>query len=249
MLTDFRHISRSGYIHVPTVECNLATRCLRYLTFECFRNDCTTEELQEAIREGTLAFQDYAAAKWFDHVRAVINITPNVFTTNTDCRDALEEMGVSLEDFANLFEEDVLKDSVLDEAEHDCQSFRSFDFHISLLYVCNHIHYHLKKGSESRNDISLQSLKEAFFRNRQLLEELSPRNATSTSESTETLTMFYGKQVFKCPKTTCFYFHEGFSDAKSRDQHINRHDRPYLCAFPDCSIAVFGFASQRSREA
>src|SRR6202035_209061 len=98
-------------------------------------------------------------------------------------------------------------------------------------------------GSEARNDVSIKSLNDVLFRNRKLLESLSSLNLPSYSGENENLTTYYGDKRFKCPKITCFYFHEGFKDAKSRDTHINRHDRPFNCTSPDCSVAEFGFAS------
>jgi Zinc finger, C2H2 type len=103
--------------------------------------------------------------------------------------------------------------------------------------VWNHIYHHDEKGPEARNNISIKALSDALFRNRKLLEGLPFE-----------LTTFYGDKRFKCPRVKCFYFYEGFRDAKSRDKHINHHDRPFNCIFPGCSIAEIGFASNKDLE-
>jgi hypothetical protein len=84
-------------------------------------------------------------------------------------------------------------------------------------------------------------------RNRKLLEDLTASKKLYSQEESA-LDQFYGKKRYKCPKVICFDFHEGFTDAKSRDLHINRHDRPFRCTFDDCSIAEFGFGTSKELE-
>jgi uncharacterized Zn-finger protein len=85
-------------------------------------------------------------------------------------------------------------------------------------------------------------------RNRKLLEDLAASKALLTAEEKSALEQFHGKKSYKCPKILCFDFHEGFTDAKSRDMHINRHDRPFRCTFEDCSVAEFGFGTNKELE-
>jgi hypothetical protein len=153
-----------------------------------------------------------------------------------------------MDEFTSRYDDDILQSSIIDMAEQDCEPFRKYRFYENLLHVWNHIYRHHEKGSEVRNDISIKALSDALFRNRKLLEDLPSLNLPSYSAENKNLSTFYGDKRFKCPKITCFYFHEGFKDAKSRDQHINRHDRPFNCIFPDCSIAEFGFASNKDLE-
>jgi uncharacterized Zn-finger protein len=84
-------------------------------------------------------------------------------------------------------------------------------------------------------------------RNRKLLEDTTA-SKTLDSREQSALLRFYGKKRYKCPKVICFDFHEGFTDAKSRDLHIKRHERPFRCTFDDCSIAEFGFGTSKELE-
>jgi hypothetical protein len=61
-------------------------------------------------------------------------------------------------------------------------------------------------------------------RNRKLLEDLAASKALRPEEKSA-VERFYGKKAYKCPKVLCPDFHEGFTDAKSRDMHINRHSK------------------------
>lgn len=238
----------SGYVNVSTVECNLAAICLRYLTFECFDDDISPDKLRHATFEGMLSFQDYAVAKWLEHVRAIVKMTPDEFSTIANSQAVLLELEVAMDEFAGRYEDDVLQSPIIDMAAQDCKHFRNYRFYQSLLHIWSHIHRHHDKGSAVRSDISIKALSDALFRNRKLLEDLPSLNLPSYSVEKENLTNFYGERRFKCPRITCFFFHEGFKDARSRDQHINRHDRPFNCIFPDCSIAEFGFASNNDLE-
>jgi hypothetical protein len=46
----------------------------------------------------------------------------------------------------------------------------------------------------------------------------------------------------------CFFFHEGFYNAATRDKHVKKHDRPFQCEVAGCSIAEFGFPSNTELE-
>ena len=56
----------------------------------------------------------------------------------------------------------------------------------------------------------------------------------------EPMNSYYGINWFRCSKFSCDYFHEGFPDRKRREQHMNRHDRPFRFTFAGCSGSIFG---------
>jgi DNA-directed RNA polymerase subunit RPC12/RpoP len=241
-----RHITESGYVNTATVECDLAALCLQYLTFECFDDEVGHEAQQHFALTGILSFQDYAVAKWLDHVRKVIETIPEHFSWEKDFQDTLGEVQVALDDFASRYENDILHSELIDEAVKACDLFRNYPFHSNLVYVCNHIYRH-QRVSEAKNDVSITSLGSVLLRNRIVVEELYSKSAPNSGVK-DKLMDFYGERLYKCPKTTCFYFHEGYKDLKTRNQHINRHDRPFHCTFPDCSIVEFGFSSNKDME-
>ncbi|RFU25373.1 hypothetical protein B7463_g10968, partial [Scytalidium lignicola] len=235
------YIMESKHIRLSAVECNLAALCLQYLTFEHFDDEVGSDDLQLFTMKGFLSFQDYAAAKWLQHIGAIIKRSTTQFSTDDESNTALQNLELGLEDFYSRYKQDITLPSIPREVEEDCEPFKSYPFHRNLVYVWNHIYQYNIKGPEARKEISLQSLSKSLSRNRDVLESLP-------STSTKDITIFYGDKHFKCPRPTCFYFHEGFKDASSRGQHINRHDRPFTCAFPDCSIAEFGFSSNKDLE-
>ena len=111
----------------------------------------------------------------------------------------------------------------------------------------SHSQRHLNSTIDVRNEVSIKSLDASLARNRQVLEDLSSSKQISQAQS-NILTELYGPQRFKCPKVTCFWFHEGFSDAKTRKKHNDMHDRPFRCNEADCSYNDFGFRSSKDLE-
>lgn len=209
------------------------------MTFECFDDGISQDDIHLFIVNGFLSFQDYAAAKWHQHIQVIIS-TPNAnFLTDSESQDAFQELGLGLEEFSSRYEQELIHMPILEETHTDCEKFTPYRFHKNLVYVWNHVRQHNGKEQEARNAISIKPLSDAVARNRKMLEKLT---------SSEHVQNFYGSKLFKCPRTTCFYFHEGFREGQLREKHISRHDRPFLCVIPDCSIAEFGFSSNKDLE-
>lgn len=52
---------------------------LKYLTLECFQSDLNDDDIEQFIRGGLYAFQDYAIAEWGPHLSKFIEITAKLF--------------------------------------------------------------------------------------------------------------------------------------------------------------------------
>ncbi|CAG8955427.1 hypothetical protein HYFRA_00010292 [Hymenoscyphus fraxineus] len=242
------YITKSKYVHASIVECDLTGMCLQYLTFDCFDLETDDESVKRDAVSGLMSFQDYAIAKWMDHVQAIVQTPAEDFCQGDGFREALDTVSTGIEQFSNRYEEDVLpKGDLLEEAIQKCRQFEKYDMHEDLLNLYNYIYIHSKKDSVERNKVSIISLSESLARNRRIIEGFLPPKMQPAG-ATDQLTEFYGENRFKCPKVACYYFHEGFKDAKTRDGHLKRHDRPFICTFPDCSITEFGFASNKELE-
>ena len=59
-----------------------------------------------------------------------------------------------------------------------------------------------------------------------------------------TMEEIYGLPRFKCPRFECKYFSTGFISRKLRDQHLDRHNRPFSCLEPGCLYQSLGFATE-----
>jgi hypothetical protein len=231
-------------VRTSIVECDLTALCLQYLTFECFDQDVSHEKLADYASRGYFIFQDYAIANWSHHFCAMVKAGQHLFAVHADAEDAIQQLEDALSDFVNNYEEDIFQETAVNPSEKACEAFKQCRFYTSLQLVWSHVYQHQERGLEARNDVSLKALSKALIRNRKLLEELKP-SVNCIFGGQNDLDTFYGDKRYKCPKLTCFHFHEGFKDAKSRLLHINRHDRPFRCTFPDCSVAEFGFGSSK----
>ncbi|KAF7883349.1 uncharacterized protein EAF02_005269 [Botrytis sinoallii] len=59
------------------------------------------------------------------------------------------------------------------------------------------------------------------------------------------LNTYYGSKWIKCPRHACFYFHEGFPDEYSRDKHLQRHEKPFLCTDLSCLRKHWGYSTEK----
>lgn len=235
------YITKTDYVRQEIVECSLTALCLQYLVFECFEKDLEPDKLRGFAFNGYFAFQDYAIAKWFHHFRAMTEYGKILCPGDSETKVALAEINGAIDDFTYYYEE-ILQENVVEGSKKACEAFEECSFYDTLLLIWSHIYRHQDRDFEARNDVSIKALSEALTRNRKLIEDLTYK------KKKRDLSTFYGEKQFKCPKITCFYFHEGLKDAESRDAHINRHDRPFNCTSPDCSVAEFGFASGKDLE-
>lgn len=209
-----------------------------YLTFDCFDQDASQERLLAFANQGCFAFQDYAVANWSHHFLAMVEQGQDLLAPGSDkdepVQEAIEQLENAINDFASFYEEDLHQEAMAGSSEGGCQAFKQYSFYPSLQAIRMHICRHQEKGFDARNDVSLKILGAALARNRRLLEDL-----TSAADR------FYDNRRWKCPKLTCFHFHEGFEDAESRGLHEDRHDRPFRCNIPDCTGTDWGFGSSK----
>lgn len=242
-----RYIAESDYVDLPKATCDIAKLCMQYLCFACFDASISDGELREFLENGYFAFADYAASKWLQHFRHVCNMADLLLDEGK--RDAralvLQELCEALDYFAKEYEDDFEHSqaqyqgkevtaclspaflAMLDDFGGAAENFTS---------VWTHLEHHSVKELTSRSSITPEKLSTGIDRMRQHLEAMKPEDRKSLVE-------FYGTKMYKCSKTTCFYFHEGFVDKRSRNRHESGHSRPFLCVEPDCEMSDFGFTS------
>ncbi|KAK5057581.1 hypothetical protein LTR84_011581 [Exophiala bonariae] len=253
------HILKSSRIDITDIEFQLATLCLQYLCFQCFNvvgnNTVPQWELHSSILDGSFGFMDYAIPKWMGHFDRVYSKAsylsdPSQFEQHELVMQALCE---AAHDFCITYSGDLdlhrAETNKLQEGENLSKQFQQVldqfeDSEPSFRSLWSHMVEHRQQSFVKRNEVSLNQLKVAMDTIRSNIEEMS-NNRSLARETREKLEKFYGSRPFKCPKTTCFYFHEGFLDKKTRDHHVQRHDRPHHCAVPDCTVAEAGFATKK----
>ena len=66
----------------------------------------------------------------------------------------------------------------------------------------------------------------------------------ANDDDTGTFIAIYGHPQFYCSRIGCNHFSAGFETKTSRDQHINRHNRPFLCLELGCPYHSMGFETE-----
>jgi hypothetical protein len=217
---------------------------LRYLTLDAFDPSLEKEGVIQYITEGWLSLQDYAVSKWFQHLSALAKIFNEEGFEVRDSIEALESLYNSMFLFAERYEDDLSHEIIHDGVEADYTKLADQPVHEDLVKVMSHVTRYMERGPKFRNEICIESLRKAFERNRELIEKLSDE-ATKHSSNRAALLKYYGPKRFKCSFITCIDFYEGFTTAKTRDKHVDKHNRPWICDVPNCTSINFGFTSNK----
>ncbi len=174
----------------------------------------------------------YAISKWPHHFLAFLETESGLQGDSQPRRD----LGVALNTFADHYDEEVIDPEPDSSSAQKCAAFEGHRIYYVLQSMWSHIHRHESRGFIARNEISLKQLKETIFRNRETV------ITHHTEPSHKIFAEFYGSKLFKCPKLTCYYFHEGFNRRSDLRLHCDRHDHPFRCTVSDCPEAELSFS-------
>ncbi|KAI9376649.1 hypothetical protein BJX61DRAFT_530663 [Aspergillus egyptiacus] len=240
-------ISQKSDINPAAAQCDLTLRCLRYLTLDIFKRETSDAELRNYALEGHLAFQDYAVSAWFMHFKSLVEekeaslhegVMPNAGESNPFLQ--ADKISQELDNFVRFYEQDLPEVTEFGRANSDCGFFEQYPFYGDLVRIWDHICSTQRDSLETKNAVSLPSLRTAFERNRKLLESLSQDPSVDFHS-------LYDEYPFRCSKLTCFFFHEGFKSDTARKEHVDYHDRPIRCPVESCDRYTFGFRSNNER--
>lgn len=230
------YLVEGKYVHIPTENYKLAILCLRYLTFECFDCELADEKVQKFLMEGYYSFQDYAVLHWIDHLESYVTSLDQTDLPNH------EDFGSAIEDFFTAYGAgDTKRGDVRKELEESCAILSDAKYFESLLLLIIHARQ-ARKLDEGMS--ALGDLGRAIVKIRSIFEDLSIAPSLEP-ETKKRLEVYYGTLWNKCPRHLCFYFHEGFSTTVRRDQHVDRHERPFCCTETGCPRILYGFSAEK----
>lgn len=222
----------------------MAALCLNYLTFECFEETESRERSICFLKGGSYAFQDYAIAHWRDHALAAMQTT----------RDELgvlmgqhSDLSAPVRVFAYTFSAD-LQISPNHHVPLPESSWAQFSECVDeAIVIWKHVKALTGLSDDQGDKVSLPSLREVLMRIRKVHEDLGEELGPNSTDRMS-LTELYGENWFKCNRLSCHYFHEGFRKAPMRQDHYDRHDRPFKCDEEDCIAAGIGLSSLKELE-
>lgn len=241
----FRYLIRSEFVQAPCAENDLTSLCLNYLAFDCFEDDISEEQRRDFVLQGYLAFADYAAVHWSDHLRTTIKAGPAVLDSqikpDTDLQSALV-------DFVEHYQLGTCQDAKTQVRDIHCLQFEHLPYFDELCLVFRLTQRQQAKGRQGLDEIIPQLLERTILSSRATLEKLAVA-VSFDADVKETLKRYYGLNWYKCTKAACYYFHEGFQNETLRDYHVLRHEQPFRCEHTDCESGYkLGFTSLKQLE-
>ncbi|RBA12653.1 hypothetical protein FPRO05_04103 [Fusarium proliferatum] len=224
------------YIDIVAKELELACVCIDYLNLPAF----ACQPTKERVLNGDYGFMDYAVLNWIRHLEVgTLNVSGH--------EDKVGELSESFETFLrNHWRGPATSVPISEGTKKRLECFKALDFYDQLEQSVaswkNQLR--LSKGVKSR-EVALD-LGDLTLSVRKVLEDI----VTSSSDPSihKTINDKYGNMIFKCPRLTCQFFVNGFLTEKERDEHLDKHIRPYRCRDEGCRGSIFGFASMRERD-
>ena len=214
-------------------EGRIASLCLQYLTLPGFDTD--DDQISELVETGFFAFQNYAVLHWVDHLQSYLE------TLQQDDFDDLDRLAPICEEFFAMYgpgdDENVQHLPTLAELRESCNAAEhqaSFETFLRLISQARYI----RQKDDSFDGLGV--LGHVVLLSRETLERII---AAQDSTAVQALATFYGDNLFKCPRHLCYYFHEGFPNPRLREEHLQRHDRPFCCKEEGCSRIQTGFCT------
>jgi hypothetical protein len=242
-----RRLLDKGIVRGFETNCKLAALCLQYLTFDCFDPSLKDADaaLERFAMQGYFAFQDYAVAHWADHLESFLTSGDEAFRKIGG--EDLDELDIAIMEFVGNYAGDLVHETISERDEERDSPFQHRKCYQDLLILLNHIRRHRANGYDALQKISIENLSKSFYQNRDKLESIMSSLETNSPTAMK-LKVIYGGNWFRCTRLQCDYFHEGFPNIKRRDEHLTRHERPFLCSHGSCFGAQSGFTSRKGLE-
>jgi hypothetical protein len=221
-------------VNIRQTEFDIAITCLHYLSFPCFDPNLTDDAILAFLNKGYYSFQDFAIAYWWDYLFCCINM-------ETRSLQETERLSSVLGKLLNRY---FLPEPPLTEASGSPTSSDPQSRILRQLQALQPTTKSLPLGSKASEKLQLQGLEEQLQRRRMIFEA---RISTLSPKDPSDLTIFYGDAEgwLKCAKPQCFAFSEGFPTPAVRNNHQDKHDRPYRCSESRCTFASLGFTTSK----
>lgn len=215
---------------------SMASLTIDYLNMAGFKDDTSVADIESLVPTGFYGFMDYSVTSWLRHMEKGVDGKE---------KEEIVELAESLEAFLDIHF--VLPGSATERKlpplskanERRLKIFEDQTFLPSLQETVILLRKELTFHGQIKQSETALDLTRIVARVRPILEAaytISINNHTS-----DEMISMYGKKVFKCSRLSCRYFYDGFVTAQERDQHRDRHERPYRCTVLGCVYYTMGF--------
>ncbi|RYP05725.1 hypothetical protein DL765_009750 [Monosporascus sp. GIB2] len=229
------YLLRKEVVNLRDADYSLSILSLAYLNLPQMEIERNEEDIRSDLVRGAYAFYDYTSACWAMHL-------PNAIS-ELKAGGKLTDLQETLETFIELHWSPTHK--VLQDTKRIQNSLAPIKSSKYINDITQAVAWAQKQssrhgqGPKPDEALNLSVLTEEV---RSVLERML--NPSLLDTDAQSLRHFYGKNWFKCPRVNCHCYHNGFSTAEEREQHINKHERPFLCIVSGCPTEVFGFVTQ-----
>ncbi|OTA61606.1 hypothetical protein K449DRAFT_370870 [Hypoxylon sp. EC38] len=228
------YLIRSEIVAPIKTHFSLAFLTMGFLEFPELHVMRAKEETQNDILEGRLAFYDYASACWSLHVQAGLPYP--------DEPGRLILLIETLEAFVDLHWSTTAKSlAVSKTTQESLRVLSQSESYNKIAQAVTWSKKQLSKSGQGPSEDEALDLRQVTSQLRAVLESLQ---LSLAQDEREILQQYYGARWFKCPRINCFFYHEGFSTSDERDDHIARHERPFMCIVDGCYMATFGCVTE-----
>ncbi|RYP30902.1 hypothetical protein DL767_006034 [Monosporascus sp. MG133] len=224
-----------NHVQLPQEDLSLANFCVDYLNLEGFRDGAT--RARELFPNGYYALMDYAVPYWIRH----LEIGLSKLEEDHELPEALPE---SLEAFLDLhFIPPKKQFYVSQNTVKRLHFFENQPFYERLQTSIISARKELTFVGEMKQGELALNLSTIVRDIRSQLESLYE----NTADESERIKMrqIYGADLYKCPRLSCRFFYNGFASKTQRDQHVDKHLRPFRCDVTGCPSAAMGMSSEK----
>lgn len=229
-----RYLERTKFVQPSEVDYSLSMLSLAYLAFPEVDKERSDDNIAADLERGTHAFYDYATACWAMHLQGGI--------PKPDDGNKLSVLLETLDPFIHLhwsLTAKLLKLSARVRASLSIlENEASPETYHRVAQAVEWSNKQLGQHCVSPSREEALDLWQVTSKTRRVLEDLQSTSLSETKR--QELCQFYGSNWFKCPRISCYFYHQGFSTAEKRNNHVNRHERPFLCVFDGCQMQLFG---------
>jgi hypothetical protein len=224
-------------IHEPQEHLKLSRLCLDQFGFSMFDEKLEDDDIATHILSGEFAFFEYSIVNWIPHLLASVELDRRGALPKLS-EDDLSELAEILSIYLEVHGMTPKKKSrasrnmisaikylpQLDDAQRtmllrtmaSANSLVSSDLQSPKLFEASKLYSILRKVRLVMEDLAVDPSAQA------------------------NVALFYGTQVFKCPRLYCKWFYEGFDTAAKRSEHVAKHERSYFCPYIGCAHATLG---------
>ncbi|ETS83638.1 hypothetical protein PFICI_05514 [Pestalotiopsis fici W106-1] len=233
------YLRRTNFVQWRNPDHSLAILSLAYLNLPPFDPSYPDENISNSILTGFYSYAEYALSCWALDVATAVG--------DASQADDLSNLVDTLDVFIPMhWEASSRMNNISASVKRKFIRFEKADCYDDLLQAASWMEKQLEGPDKTCLDEAPLRLMQVIKSIREVFEQKIEDGLTDQEQAT--LIQYYGASWFKCPRLNCYYFHQGFKNAGQRKDHVNRHERPFLCTITNCHSANFGFAAKNELE-